>query len=42
LVPLEGEEIGRLVVQAVINSSMPEEFDTVVVKGADKWAVAAE
>jgi hypothetical protein len=25
-----------------INSSMPEEFDTVVVEGANKWAVAAE
>jgi hypothetical protein len=64
LVPLQGEEIGKLVVQAVqsgvvekqpwyepseklsaepiINSSMPEEFDTVVVEGASKWAVAAE
>jgi hypothetical protein len=64
LVPLEGAEIGKLVVQAVqsgvvekqpwyepseklsaepiINSSMPEEFDTVVVESANKWAVAAE
>ena len=64
LVPLQGEEIGKLVVQAVqggviekqpwyepsdklpaepiINASMPEEFDTVVVEGARKWASAAE
>jgi len=64
LVPLQGEEIGKLVVQAVqggviekqpwyepsdklpaepiINASMPEEFDTVVVEGASKWASAAE
>ena len=64
LVPLQGEEIGKLVVQAVqggviekqpwyepsdtlpaepiINVSMPEEFDTVVVEGARKWASAAE
>ena len=64
LVPLQGEEIGKLVVQAVqggviekqpwyepsdklpaepiINASMPEEFDTVVVEGPRKWASAAE
>jgi hypothetical protein len=64
LVPLEGEEIGKLVVQAVqggvrekqpwyepseklsaepiINASMPEEFDTVVVDGPKQWATAAE
>ncbi len=64
LVPLEGEEIGKLVVQAVqggvrekqpwyepseklsaepiINASMPDEFDTVVVEGPKKWASAAE
>ena len=64
LVPLRGEAIGKLVVQAVqggviekqpwyepsdklpaepiINASMPEEFDTVVVEGARKWASAAE
>ncbi len=58
LVPLEGEEIGKLVVQAVqggvrekqpwyepseklsaepiINASMPDEFDTVVVEGPKK------
>ena len=64
LVPLQGEEIGELVVQAVqcgvvekqpwyepldklpvgpiINASMPEEFDTVVVEGPKHWATAAE
>ena len=64
LVPLQGDEIGKLVVQAVqggviekqpwyeapdklpaepiINVSMREEFDTVVVEGPRKWASAAE
>jgi hypothetical protein len=64
LVPLQGDEIGKLVVQAVqgavvekqpwyepsdklpaepiINASMPEEFDTIVVESPRKWASAAE
>jgi hypothetical protein len=64
LVPLQGEEIGNLMVQAVqggvaekqpwyepsdklpadpiINASMPDEFDTVVVESPRKWASAAE
>jgi hypothetical protein len=32
----------KLSAEPIINSSMPEEFDTVVVEGANKWAVAAE
>ena len=64
LVPLHGEDIGTLVVQAVqcgvmekqpwyepsdkllaepiINASLPDEFDTVVVDGPKEWATAAE
>jgi hypothetical protein len=32
----------KLSAEPIINSSMPEEFDTVVVEGANKWAVTAE
>jgi len=32
----------KLPVEPIINARLPEEFDTVVVESAKKWAVAAE
>ena len=36
------EPSDKLPAEPIINASMPEEFDTVVVEGASKWASAAE
>jgi hypothetical protein len=34
--------LGYLPAEPIINASMPEEFDTVVVEGSRKWASATE